>query len=711
MSDSSDCEYDSSPVVVAKKPKMKKKSGSPAADASSGNVTAHPADADPVVKRILEAIQCTQGMSVSSSPDDNRKPEQEVSLGMVRGYVNASDRFQAQSTVETLGSLRNVKFKKSVWQAVKHTLDEVLEQDVGSEWYFFYNIPASRQQQKVESLAVIHPALQQVLINDFKMGDHTFEHNLLPSGESVALFTMDVIFPQIEKICTLQTFEPSLTADEKNDFLPIIWSGLATKLLEKYKDHVHKVNSRRANVESMVAFADVRGLFPLGSDVLIVMDNNERAIMHLESESYDMYANNGNGQITWVGFNLQLNDNGEIARRDMNHTLDGFKGSVAVKSLSIQFVEADDKEKLAQRGRRLWELCGNKPFVYCLFKGSYRTSLGVVRTIHNRVMVDRYQHQVTTRGSGATPLVALKSLPSSCSGDVMDNLHLMWPYVDGYDMQEHHCWGTFHIENLTPVIYRKDAFDYLVMPDDPENKKKRTIRAVLRHFAPGQAQDIVGHNKNSGRVILLAGSPGVGKTSMAEASAELLEQPLYYLTAGALGVDSGTIERTLNAALQLALRWKAQVLLDEADVFLEARDSINMQRNAVVGTFLRCLEYFAGILFMTTNRVQNFDEAVCSRVHVFMTFPALDADTRSAIWNGMLKQHGFVSAAAMSADIDAVIRNSSCNGRQLRTVFNVARCLAKDDEEASAPKAVLPKDVPFDVEHVSNAVAINCFKL
>ena len=44
------------------------------------------------------------------------------------------------------------------------------------------------------------------------------------------------------------------------------------------------------------------------------------------------------------------------------------------------------------------------------------------------------------------------------------------------------------------------------------------------------------------------------------------------------------------------------LLLDEADVYLERRSINDLMRNSLVSIFLRLLEYFQGILFLTTNR-------------------------------------------------------------------------------------------------------------
>ena len=41
----------------------------------------------------------------------------------------------------------------------------------------------------------------------------------------------------------------------------------------------------------------------------------------------------------------------------------------------------------------------------------------------------------------------------------------------------------------------------------------------------------------------------------------------------------------------------------------------------IIGVFLRVLEYYAGILFLTTNRIGDFDEAFTSRIHMRLFYP------------------------------------------------------------------------------------------
>lgn len=70
--------------------------------------------------------------------------------------------------------------------------------------------------------------------------------------------------------------------------------------------------------------------------------------------------------------------------------------------------------------------------------------------------------------------------------------------------------------------------------------------------------------------------------------------------------------------LKLATLWKAVLLLDEADVYLESRERGDLTRNSLVSIFLRALEYFQGLLFLTTNRVGTFGDALISRIHIII---------------------------------------------------------------------------------------------
>ena len=107
------------------------------------------------------------------------------------------------------------------------------------------------------------------------------------------------------------------------------------------------------------------------------------------------------------------------------------------------------------------------------------------------------------------------------------------------------------------------------------------------------------------------------------------------LTAADLGEDTEHLEGNLLRFFKYANDWDAVVLIDEADVYLEARSVDDLKRNGVVSIFLRALDYFRGILFLTTNRVGRFDEAFMTRIHVAVGYERLNDAAREQIWDNM----------------------------------------------------------------------------
>jgi len=115
-------------------------------------------------------------------------------------------------------------------------------------------------------------------------------------------------------------------------------------------------------------------------------------------------------------------------------------------------------------------------------------------------------------------------------------------------------------------------------------------------------------------------------------------------------------------------------LIDECDVFLEARAKHDLARNQIVSIFLRTLEYYEGLMFMTTNRADNIDAAFQSRIHVSLQYPDLTNVSRRQIWANFLK------GSEHANDITDKDLNELCvvplNGRQIKNVLKTAQLLA-----------------------------------
>lgn len=113
---------------------------------------------------------------------------------------------------------------------------------------------------------------------------------------------------------------------------------------------------------------------------------------------------------------------------------------------------------------------------------------------------------------------------------------------------------------------------------------------------------------------------------------------MYHIGTGELGTEIASTEAALLMIFERAKVWDAVLLLDEADLFLSKRTRDDIKRNAFVTIFLRLLEYYEGILFLTTNRVEEFDPAFKSRIHLSIQYDALDDEKRAKIWRNLLMQ-------------------------------------------------------------------------
>jgi hypothetical protein len=206
------------------------------------------------------------------------------------------------------------------------------------------------------------------------------------------------------------------------------------------------------------------------------------------------------------------------------------------------------------------------------------------------------------------------------------------PYILMFHLELHHyLW--VHVDDVRPYEYRPELKQKLILPEEQTD-----LVDILTAEMDVLRDDIIA-GKSGGTTVLCAGPPGVGKTLTAEVYSEAIRRPLYRVHSGQLGLNVAAMESALKDALMRAQRWGAVMLIDEADVYIKRRAD-DMTMNAVVGVFLRVLEYFNGLLFLTTNRVEDIDEAIVSRCIAMIRYNAPDAEARARIWHVMLAQFG-----------------------------------------------------------------------
>ncbi len=193
----------------------------------------------------------------------------------------------------------------------------------------------------------------------------------------------------------------------------------------------------------------------------------------------------------------------------------------------------------------------------------------------------------------------------------------------------HYLW--VHVDDMEPYQYKPALKQKLILPPEQTD-----LIDILTAEMDVLMDDIVA-GKSGGTTVLCAGPAGVGKTLTAEVYSEIIKRPLYRVHSGQLGLSVASMEAALKEVLTRAQRWGAVMLIDEADVYIKRRND-DMTMNAVVGVFLRVLEYFNGLLFLTTNRVDDIDEAIISRCIAMIKYYPPDRAARHKIWRVMVDQ-------------------------------------------------------------------------
>ncbi|KAE8446334.1 hypothetical protein EG329_012083 [Mollisiaceae sp. DMI_Dod_QoI] len=299
--------------------------------------------------------------------------------------------------------------------------------------------------------------------------------------------------------------------------------------------------------------------------------------------------------------------------------------------------------------------------------------------------------------------------------------------VLGYVFQERK-FAQLSVAKLRPSPKTGLALDSLKIPQ----RVKHAIQgSVQGHFLQKNAErkidqdwvslDLI-QGKGTGLFILLHGVPGVGKTATAEAIAQAHGKPLFKITVGDLGMTPERLEVSLREIFRLASIWDCILLLDEVDTFFSQRSRADTatNKNAMVSVFLRVLDYYNGILFLTTNRAGVLDEAFKSRIHYKIYYPDLTIEQTLDIWKLNIQRVRKIEEelakvekrGSLLINEDELLAfakhryneggsnrsgHGRWNGRQIRNAFQVACSLAyyeygmrEDERRARQQSAVNP---------------------
>jgi len=245
-------------------------------------------------------------------------------------------------------------------------------------------------------------------------------------------------------------------------------------------------------------------------------------------------------------------------------------------------------------------------------------------------------------------------------------------YVHLFHLEWHrNIW--VHVQHLSEYQYRPDVREKLVLPDH-----HRDLIDILTSHMDVLVQDFV-PGKSGGTTILCQGAPGLGKTLTAEVYAEVVGKPLYRVHSGQLGTTAASVGASLMEILRRAMRWNAVLLLDEADVYIRRRDN-DLEHNAIVAEFLRTLEYFSGLLFMTTNRTGDVDDAILSRCIATIQYETPGREDAARLWRLQADQCGATLDDELVDVLTAAYPKAS--GRDIKELMKLATRYGKAKQTA-----------------------------
>jgi hypothetical protein len=251
------------------------------------------------------------------------------------------------------------------------------------------------------------------------------------------------------------------------------------------------------------------------------------------------------------------------------------------------------------------------------------------------------------------------------------------PFLACFDLRRH-LRLRIHVNYLTPYVYNKDLGEMLVLPREVLD----LVEMLLAN--KGIFKDIVA-GKGGGAVVLCSGPPGTGKTLTAEVYAEVMARPLYSVQASQLGTDPNALEDELLKVFARSQRWNAILLLDEADVYVHSRGN-DLTQNAIVGVFLRVLEYYNGVLFLTTNRADLVDDAIASRCMARIEYAIPTKADQAKIWCVLSE----VAEVRISKDVIAKVveDNPRLSGRDVKNLLKLAKLISDSKSEPITVKSI-----------------------
>lgn len=194
------------------------------------------------------------------------------------------------------------------------------------------------------------------------------------------------------------------------------------------------------------------------------------------------------------------------------------------------------------------------------------------------------------------------------------------------------------MQGLALHVTPRYKWDDLILPP----KIKEQLQDLVNYLAE---QETVFHRWGANKIrargygikALFSGGPGTGKTMAAEVIANTLGLDMFRVdTSSVVSRWVGETEKNLREIFDAAEGGSAVILFDEADSLFGSRGDVKQAQdrfaNQEVAFLLQRLEVFEGCAILTTNLLDNIDEAFLRRFGAVIEFPNPGVPERMKLW-------------------------------------------------------------------------------
>ncbi len=245
------------------------------------------------------------------------------------------------------------------------------------------------------------------------------------------------------------------------------------------------------------------------------------------------------------------------------------------------------------------------------------------------------------------------------------------------------------------------SWDDLILPAEPKMLLRRAVdqaryrQTVMEDW--GFARKLP---YGRGMALVFYGPSGTGKTMAAQVMAGDLGLELYKVDLSCVvSKYIGETEQNLRLVFDEAQKGQAVLFFDEADSLFgkrtEVKDSHDKNANMEVSFLLQKLEEHDGIVVLSTNFMQNIDNAFRRRVHYMIEFTQPDEAQRLLLWQSMLPE----GAPTKRLDYAYLAKNFELTGANIKSIV------------VSAAYDAAAKGEAISMAHIITALRIESKKL